>query len=121
MVDFSPTAKTAANNIITSASLSPQTVCERSLLAIPYKGEYLDTHPYLTASHSVFGSLNMTGFPPLIVDKDGVLVTSPGRDHQPILVLLITMLSCTACMRDTTKTMRKLDLTLATFSPLILQ
>ena len=41
------------SNITLAQSLAPQTPCEASLLAIPYKGAYMDTHLYLTSPHSL--------------------------------------------------------------------
>lgn len=44
-----------------ATTLYPETSCEGSILAIPYKGAFLDTHLYFTAPHSPF-RLNMTVF-----------------------------------------------------------
>ena len=48
-------------NSTTASSLDPQTVCESSLLAVPYKGAVMDTHLYLTQPHSTTRE-NMTFF-----------------------------------------------------------
>lgn len=48
-------------NVTLAKSLAPQTSCEGSILAIPYKGVYMDTHLYLTSPHSI-RRLNMTVF-----------------------------------------------------------
>ena len=49
------------DNSTVSASLKPQTICESSILAIPYKGVVMDTHLYITQPHSS-GRENMTFF-----------------------------------------------------------
>ena len=48
-------------NSTTAATLDPQTMCESSLLAVPYKGVTMDTHLYITQPHSTTRE-NMTFF-----------------------------------------------------------
>ena len=48
-------------NSTTAASLDPQTICESSLLTVPYKGVVKDAHVYITQPHSTTRE-NMTFF-----------------------------------------------------------
>ena len=58
---YSNTSGDSWTNLTFAKSLSPQTACQISLLAVPYEGVFMDAHLYITQPHSAFRE-NMTFF-----------------------------------------------------------
>ncbi len=99
-------------------SLNPQTSCEGSILAVPYKGAFMDTHLYFTAPHS-HERLNMTVF----TSSDGgqswkvghVLWNGPSA-YSSLAYHQVKLY----CLYEKGKKSYSETLTLAVFAPLIL-
>ena len=106
------------DNLTLATSLNPQTPCEGSILALPYKGAFRDTHLYLTAPHSPF-RINMT----LFTSSDGGDLWKAG----PVLWSGPSAYSSLAynklklyCLYERGESSYEETLTLAVVSPLIL-
>ena len=105
------------SNVTLAQSLAPQTPCEASLLAIPYKGAYMDTHLYLTSPHSLTRD-NLT----LFTSSDG------GHSWDEGFVIWKGPSACSSmvyhkvnvyCLYERGNSSYEETLTLAIFSPLI--
>ena len=108
-------------NTTLAQSLAPQTSCEGSILAVPYKGVYMDTLLYFTSPHSLL-RLDMTVF----TSSDG------GHSWNEALILWKGPSGYSSlayhsgrpklyCLYERGKASYTETLTLAVFSPLILQ
>jgi len=105
-------------NTTLAKSLSPQTPCESSLLSIPYKGAYMDTHLYLTSPHSVSRN-NMTLFTSSDGGhswKEGFVIWEGPSGYSSMAYHELRVY----CLYERGNTSYQETLTLASFSPLIL-
>ncbi len=105
-------------NVTEATSLNPQTSCEGSILTMPYKGAFMDTHLYFSGPHSSM-RLNMTVFTSSDGGqswKTGHLLWKGPSGYSSLAYNQVKMY----CLYERGNSSYEETLTLATFPPLIL-